>query len=91
MAPAHDEDDDEVAGRKGQAGQKKKVDRARRRSMSRSTRSRSIWYRKAATSFCSCRLSVEVDDPQVGEQIKLYTPKLRNDLTCSCRARRLRI
>jgi flagellar FliL protein len=26
-------------------------------------------------------LSVEVDDPQVGDQLKLYTPKLRNDLT----------
>jgi flagellar FliL protein len=31
--------------------------------------------------FLQVVISVEVDDQQVGEQIKVYTPKLRNDLT----------
>jgi flagellar FliL protein len=31
--------------------------------------------------FLQLVLSVEVDDPQTGDQLKAYMPKLRNDLT----------
>jgi flagellar FliL protein len=31
--------------------------------------------------FLQLSLSVEVDDPQIGDQLKQYMPKLRNDLT----------
>jgi flagellar FliL protein len=36
---------------------------------------------ESGDQFLQLIVSVEVDDPQVGEQIKLYTPKLRNDMT----------
>ncbi|MEF8736493.1 MAG: flagellar basal body-associated FliL family protein [Candidatus Accumulibacter necessarius] len=80
-APEHDDDGEEVAVEKAKPAKKKKADRdAPPVYVALETFTVNL-IPENGDQFLQLILSVEVDDPQVGDQLKLYTPKLRNDLT----------
>jgi flagellar FliL protein len=80
-APEHDDDGEEVAVEKAKPAKKKKGDRdAPPVYVALETFTVNL-IPENGDQFLQLILSVEVDDPQVGDQLKLYTPKLRNDLT----------
>jgi flagellar FliL protein len=79
--PEHDDDGEEVAVEKAKPVKKKKADRdAPPVYVALETFTVNL-IPENGDQFLQLILSVEVDDPQVGDQLKLYTPKLRNDLT----------
>ena len=81
QAPEHEDDGDEVAVEKAKPVKKKKADRdAPPVYVALETFTVNL-IPENGDQFLQLILSVEVDDPQVGDQLKLYTPKLRNDLT----------
>lgn len=80
-APEHDDDGEEVAVEKAKPAKKKKADRdAPPVYVALETFTVNL-IPENGDQFLQLIVSVEVDDPQVGDQIKLYTPKLRNDMT----------
>ncbi len=78
-APEHD-DDGEVATEKAKPAKKKKVEREAPIYVPLDAFTVNL-VPDNGDQFLQLVLSVEVEDPTVAEQLKMYTPKLRNDLT----------
>jgi flagellar FliL protein len=77
---AHDEGDDEVPVEKAKPA-RKKVNRDAPPIYVGLDAFTVNLVPEGGDQFLQVVISVEVSDQQVGEQIKVYTPKLRNDLT----------
>jgi flagellar FliL protein len=80
-APEQVDDDGEVAVEKAKPVKKKKVDRNAAPVYVALDAFTVNLVPERGDQFLQLVLSVEVDDPQTGDQLKAYMPKLRNDLT----------
>lgn len=78
---AHEDEDGEVAVEKAKPVKKKKFDRAAPPVYVSLDAFTVNLVPESGDQFLQLVISVEVEDTSVGEQLKLYTPKLRNDLT----------
>lgn len=76
-----EEDDGEVAVEKVKPAKKKKVDRGAPPVYVAIDAFTVNLVPERGDQFLQLSLSVEVDDVQIGDQMKQYMPKLRNDLT----------
>jgi flagellar FliL protein len=79
-SPAHEEDEDEVPVEKAKPARKKADRNAPPIYVGLDAFTVNL-VPESGDQFLQVVISVEVDDQEVGEQIKVYTPKLRNDLT----------
>ncbi|KFB66960.1 flagellar basal body-associated FliL family protein [Candidatus Accumulibacter vicinus] len=80
-SPEQGDDDGEVAVEKVKPVKKKKVDKNAPPVYIPLDAFTVNLVPERGDQFLQLVLSVEVDDPQTGEQLKVYMPKLRNDLT----------
>ncbi|SBT05028.1 Flagellar basal body-associated protein FliL [Candidatus Accumulibacter aalborgensis] len=80
-AAEHEVDDGEVAPEKARPAKKKKADREAAPIYVALDPFTVNLVPEGSDQFLQLILSVEVDDPQTGDQLKLYSPKLRNDVT----------
>jgi len=80
LKPSPEHDDDEVAVEKAKPGKKKKVERGVPIYVALEAFTVNL-VPDNGDQFLQLVLSLEVEDAQVGDQLKMYTPKLRNDLT----------
>jgi len=79
--PVHEDDGDEAVVEKAKPAKKKKVDLNAPPVYVPLDAFTVNLVPENGDQFLQLIVSVEVDDAQVGEHIKLYTPKLRNDIT----------
>lgn len=80
-APEADEEDGEVAVEKTRPAKKKKADKGTPPIYVALDAFTVNLVPEGGDRFLQLILSVEVEDSQTGDQLKLYMPKLRNDLT----------
>ncbi len=81
QAPEHDEDDGEVAVEKARPTKKKKADKGAPPVYVALDAFTVNLVPERGDQFLQLVLSVEVDEAQTADQLKVYMPKLRNDLT----------
>ena len=80
-APEHDEDDGEVAVEKARPTKKKKADKGAPPVYVALDAFTVNLVPERGDQFLQLVLSVEVEEAQTADQLKVYMPKLRNDLT----------
>jgi len=80
LKPSPEHDDEEVAVEKTKPAKKKKVERSVPIYVALEAFTVNL-VPDNGDQFLQLVLSLEVEDAQVGDQLKMYTPKLRNDLT----------
>jgi flagellar FliL protein len=79
--PEHDEEDGEVAVEKAKPSKKKKVDRGAAPIYVALDAFTVNLVPENGDQFLQLIAAVEVEDAQTGDQLKVYMPKLRNDIT----------
>ncbi len=80
LKPTPEHDDDEVPVEKAKPAKKKKVEREVPIYVALESFTVNL-VPDNGDQFLQLLISLEVEDAQVGDQLKMYTPKLRNDIT----------